>query len=61
MSRVLELAPQRIAYVSCNPSTLARDLKKLAERYDIESIRMIDLFPNTFHIEALAFLTRRET
>jgi 23S rRNA (uracil1939-C5)-methyltransferase len=60
MDRVLKTAPQRIAYVSCNPSTLARDLKRLAEKYEIQSIRMIDFFPNTFHIEALAFLTRRE-
>lgn len=60
MNRVLGMAPRRIAYVSCNPSTLARDLKKLGESYGIDSIRMIDFFPNTFHIEALAFLTRRE-
>jgi 23S rRNA (uracil1939-C5)-methyltransferase len=60
MNRVLEMAPRRIAYVSCNPSTLARDLKKLAGSYGIDSVRMIDFFPNTFHIEALAFLTRKE-
>lgn len=60
MKVVQELAPARIAYVSCNPSTLARDLKKLANLYDIESMRMVDLFPNTYHIESLAFLNKKE-
>jgi 23S rRNA (uracil1939-C5)-methyltransferase len=56
MRNVLGMLPEKIVYVSCNPTTLARDLRKLAARYDIESVRMIDLFPQTFHIEALAFL-----
>ena len=47
---------QKIAYISCNPTTLARDLKKLSVHYEIESIRMIDFFPQTFHIESLALL-----
>ncbi|MDP2167815.1 MAG: class I SAM-dependent RNA methyltransferase [Thermodesulfovibrionales bacterium] len=56
---LLEASPEKIAYVSCNPSTLARDLKKLALLYDITSIRMMDFFPHTYHIETLAFLTRK--
>lgn len=60
MLRVLELAPPLIAYVSCNPSTLARDLKKLGEFYDIRNLRMIDLFPQTYHLEAMAILDRKE-
>jgi 23S rRNA (uracil1939-C5)-methyltransferase len=56
--RVMELAPERIAYVSCNPSTFARDLGKLSGLYTIDSVRMIDLFPNTYHVESLAFLTK---
>jgi 23S rRNA (uracil1939-C5)-methyltransferase len=60
MKRVMELAPERIAYVSCNPSTFARDLGKLSKLYNIDSVRMIDLFPNTYHIESLAFLTKGE-
>jgi 23S rRNA (uracil1939-C5)-methyltransferase len=59
MQRVLEFSPERLAYISCNPSTLARDLGKLKENYDIASIRMVDFFPNTYHIESLAFLTKR--
>jgi 23S rRNA (uracil1939-C5)-methyltransferase len=56
---VLALRAERIVYVSCNPATLARDLKKLKTAYDIESIRLIDFFPQTFHIEALVFLRLR--
>jgi 23S rRNA (uracil1939-C5)-methyltransferase len=58
MERVLEIAPEKIIYVSCNPSTFARDLKKLKENYSVDSIRMIDLFPNTYHVESVAFLTK---
>ena len=54
--KLMELAPKKIAYLSCNPPTLARDIKKMKERYETESLCMIDFFPNTYHIEALAFL-----
>ncbi len=56
VKKILENPSDRIVYISCNPSTLARDLKKLKEKYDIESVRQIDFFPNTYHIEAAAFL-----
>jgi len=59
VKKVLENVPGRIIYISCNPSTLARDLKKLKEKYDITSVQMIDFFPNTFHIEAAVFLQIR--
>lgn len=57
--KVLEISPQKIVYISCNPSTLARDLKKLKEKYEIDSVRMIDFFPNTYHVESVAFLHLR--
>ena len=59
MNRVLALMPERIVYISCNPPTFARDLRRLSGKYDIESIRMIDFFPQTYHIESLAFLSLR--
>ena len=57
--KVLENGPDRIIYLSCNPSTLARDVKKLKEKYEIVSVQLIDFFPNTYHIEALVFLQLR--
>lgn len=59
INNLLSMMPARIVYVSCNPTTLARDLKKLVEKYDIESVRLVDLFPQTYHIESLVFLTLR--
>ena len=59
--RVADIAPERIVYISCNPSTFARDLKKLSEGYEIDSIRMADFFPQTYHIESVAFLTKKGT
>ncbi len=52
------LRPRRIHYLSCSPPTLARDLKALAAHgYHLESLELFDLFPQTYHIEALAKLT----
>lgn len=53
---LMELNSSRIVYISCNPATLARDVKKMKEKYEIESLTMMDFFPNTYHIEALAYL-----
>lgn len=57
LETLLELAPPRIAYVSCNPQTLARDLAILCRRYSIESVRPVDMFPQTHHVECLASLS----
>jgi 23S rRNA (uracil1939-C5)-methyltransferase len=59
MARTLESAADTIVYISCNPSTLSRDLKKLKEKYEIRTVRQIDFFPNTFHVETLVFLQLR--
>lgn len=55
-SKILEYPPDIIVYLSCNPATLARDLKKLMSSYNISSVQQIDFFPHTFHIESLVFL-----
>ena len=54
------LTPDAVLYVSCNPSTLARDLKLfLQSPYVVEAIEPFDLFPNTYHVETLALLRRK--
>lgn len=50
---------ERIVYISCNPQTLARDLKILSADYSVESIKLFDMFPQTANIETLAVLHRK--
>jgi len=56
---VLEMAPERIVYVSCNPSTLARDLAVMQEEYSIGAVQPVDMFPHTYHIESVVRLEKK--
>ena len=57
VARLLELRPKKVVIVSCDPATLARDLAVLGEIYSLDRLTLIDLFPQTFHMEAVAGLT----
>ncbi len=58
ISGILKIKPQHISYVSCDPATLARDLKKLiAGGYSIQSMRTFDMFPQTHHVETVVHLS----
>ena len=60
MSGVLALKVPRVVYLSCDPATLARDVKRFSEvGYRLEHIEAFDLFPNTAHIETLVVMTRQ--
>jgi 23S rRNA (uracil1939-C5)-methyltransferase len=55
-----QIGPPEITYVSCDPATLSRDLRALVDSgYKLEQLHLIDLFPQTFHLETVAMLSRR--
>ena len=56
---ISDLAPETLIYVSCNPTTLARDLKDLQEKFAINSVTPLDMFPQTAEIEVLVQLHAR--
>lgn len=56
MERIAESRPDRIIYVSCDPATLARDMARLGDGYEIGRIEIFDLFPQTAHVEAVVTL-----
>ncbi len=56
---ILARAPAALVLVSCDPATLARDLKELVTAYDVEDGALLDLFPGTHHLETLLLLRRR--
>ena len=57
--QLLQTAPRKIVYVSCNPATQARDLQLLSERYQIGRIQPVDMFPHTQHVENIVELILR--
>jgi 23S rRNA (uracil1939-C5)-methyltransferase len=59
VARLLELAPPAVVIVSCDPATLARDLASLTTRYEIDRLTLVDLFPQTYHLETIAALRLR--
>ena len=57
ISAILQYEPQFLILVSCNPTTLARDLSKLTQKYSIKAIQGVDLFPHTPHVETVVLLS----
>ena len=56
IDQLLQTAPKKIVYVSCNPSTQARDIQLLTEKYKLQRIQPVDMFPHTQHVENVAEL-----
>ena len=59
VEKLLEIAPQRMVYVSCNPATQARDLAVLKAAYQVTRVQPVDMFPHTKHVENVVLLERR--
>ncbi|MFN3800351.1 23S rRNA (uracil(1939)-C(5))-methyltransferase RlmD [Belliella pelovolcani] len=57
VNMLLKLAAPKIVYVSCNPATQARDVALLAEKYSVDKIQPVDMFPQTYHVENVVLLT----
>ncbi|PKL80746.1 MAG: hypothetical protein CVV25_03330 [Ignavibacteriae bacterium HGW-Ignavibacteriae-4] len=58
VEHLLTVNAPKIVYVSCNPSTQARDCQLLGEKYKVVSVLPVDMFPQTYHIESIAVLER---
>lgn len=59
---IVRMAPDRVVYVSCDPATLARDVKRFAEQgYQPQTALAVDLFPRTGHVETIALMSRKKT
>jgi 23S rRNA (uracil1939-C5)-methyltransferase len=61
IEQIARLNARRIAYVSCDPATLARDARHLTERgFELQEVQPVDLFPQTYHVESVALFVRQE-
>lgn len=58
VQKILEMAPSRIVYVSCDPATQARDMGLMKDAYTVEKIQPVDMFPHTGHVENVVLLRR---
>jgi 23S rRNA (uracil1939-C5)-methyltransferase len=58
VQQILNIAPKKVVYVSCNSATQARDLALMKEQYKITKVQPVDMFPQTFHVENVVLLER---
>ncbi|MCR5717057.1 MAG: 23S rRNA (uracil(1939)-C(5))-methyltransferase RlmD, partial [Lachnospiraceae bacterium] len=59
LNTILQMAPKRVVYVSCDPATLARDAKILCgQGYHLLKVRPVDMFPHTVHVETVVQMIR---
>ena len=58
LKTILDAAPRRIVYISCNPATQGRDIHILKEKYELKSVVPVDMFPHTSHVESVALLDK---
>ena len=56
VENILNIKPKKLVYISCNPATLVRDLAKFEEEYEVKTIKPVDMFPFTSHVECVAVL-----
>ena len=59
VKKVMELGAPKICYISCDPATLARDLKMISREYKIEEVTPVDLFPDASHVETVVLMTKK--
>ena len=58
IKHIFSANPKKIIYISCNPMTLVRDLKELLNKYEIENVIGLDMFPYTYHVETICVLNK---
>ena len=56
VNKILEIAPKRVVYVSCNPATQARDIALMQHKYEVTCVQPVDMFPHTHHVENITLL-----
>lgn len=57
---LIKISAKKIIYVSCDPITLARDIKLLSEKYEVKEVTPVDMFPNTYHVETVVLMSQIE-
>nr|WP_078549888.1 23S rRNA (uracil(1939)-C(5))-methyltransferase RlmD [Litchfieldia alkalitelluris] len=60
LETVMKVKPKKLVYVSCNPSTLAKDIKTLSKNYKVNYVQPVDMFPHTAHVECVSQLILKE-
>lgn len=56
IENILKIHPKKLVYISCNPATMVRDIKKMEEIYELKQVQPVDMFPFTKHVECIAML-----